>query len=1469
MKHFITLSAILFLSLTPSFADAPVDVLPYGYISPWTGKVLFNSEGGYAFDYTNDPNPIHGWEKLYEAGANDIYTISLPIATTYAANGRVQFKTPISLQSDHQYRFNFSLMANKAIQELVIAISENENDDVELYSRTLDLSAGGTKSISSGTLNGIDIQDAKIELQIPTFDDDVTVTLRNVQITDLTTNKELWVGTSYYNWCYYYSPSEQARIPDMYIKGRNETLSWTQGNFDDSMWQDAGMPIGSSGALPNIQSIWPGGNNTNLWIRRDFEMNAVPRSTRYTLRVLHDDAYSIYVNGHLIDSDNGWTNGTNDVSFIIPTTYLQMGRNVIATYIQQNYGGKSFDCCLQKEDNFYQQSDEDADVQQLEINEVQVANIDQFIDRSFNYGGWIEIYNPTDKRIALDQLFLTDNPDEPSKFVIPQGMPIVPAQGYQVIYFDHNFKDGNYGETSKYQATFKLANEGGSIYLLNTDGSVISSVTYPAAVARCSYARVGDEGETWSMTSDVTPGRANGNVSVAENRLDAPLIDTDSRLFTDAFTVRVEIPQGTTLRYTMDGTAPTKTHGNTSKDGQFRITSTTVLRCCLTAEDALPSTVVTRSYIHRDANYYLPVICITTDDENLYGDSIGVYVDGVNGISGRNHGKSNINMDWERPVNFEYITPDGEMAVNMEAEFTISGGWSRHFAPSSFKIKASKLYEGRNSIDYPFFRYKPYNKYKQLLIRNGGNDNNSLDHGRVRDGITQQVLVSSGVYVDAQDYQPVHVFFNGKYIAQLNLREPNNRYNGTANYGYDDDEMDAFEYSNGYFQMAGTKDAFRDVMNLSTRASDNAVYKQICQLVDIDEYTNYWAAISYIGCSDWICNNNNVKGYRSLPDGKFHLTVLDQDWGWANKNALSLLEGKTGNELLRIYNNIKKNPTWQRRFVDAYCLMDGSVFTPERCLSIGDSICSLVAPALAIEEKQPYTSWNEQKNSMINSTPRATRMQTLRTTYGLGNGMQAQVSANIPEASLMLNGQPIPLNRFNGTLFAPFTLQASAPTGYNFVGWEQAGVAETAQQLIPRGDMWSFWDKGSLDDASWKMGSMSYGWAQGYAPLGYGKNAIVTTISYGDDAKNKIPTYYFRHNVTLKDAPAKDDVFTMNWTADDGFVVYVNGTEVTRYLMPDGKITYDTYATTYAPDNPDKGTFTIPASVMQKGSNVIAVEVHNNVPGSSDIFWDADLQYQPGMKRTIVCEERDFEVNEDKNMNLTAIFEPIKPEYLSVVGSSPIMINEVSASNSIFCNDYYKRQDWIELYNTTDEDIDLAGMFLSDNPDRPEKYIITADNTEAGTIIPAHGHKIIWADKVDPLHQLHAGFKLNNEDSCSVTITAADHSWSDRLTYVAHTGEESVGRYPDGGKRIYHMTRPTINRPNQLTSYAQWVSGEDVNFNEQEYLDAISAPLASHTGGTTEYYTIEGMRVTKPTRGIYIVRSVSPTGTVVTRKVRY
>ena len=82
---------------------------------------------------------------------------------------------------------------------------------------------------------------------------------------------------------------------------------------------------------------------------------------------------------------------------------------------------------------------------------------------------------------------------------------------------------------------------------------------------------------------------------------------------------------------------------------------------------------------------------------------------------------------------------------------------------------------------------------------------------------------------------------------------------------------------------------------------------------------------------------------------------------------------------------------------------------------------------------------------------------------------------------------------------------------------------------------------------------------------------------------------------------------------DDGAVVYLNGTEVARSNLPAGAITATTFATT-AVGGADESTFypfTVSASGLVSGTNVLAVEVHQSDRTSTDISFDLELTGTP------------------------------------------------------------------------------------------------------------------------------------------------------------------------------------------------------------------------------------------------------------------
>ena len=575
--------------------------------------------------------------------------------------------------------------------------------------------------------------------------------------------------------------------------------------------------------------------------------------------------------------------------------------------------------------------------------------------------------------------------------------------------------------------------------------------------------------------------------------------------------------------------------------------------------------------------------------------------------------------------------------------------------PHSFNIKANKIYEGQNRMDYQFFPDKPFLRHKALKVRNGGNDTSN----RIKDAAIQQVVATSGLYVETQAYLPVHVFHNGRYIGVENLREPNNKNYGLSHYGIDTDDelMDQWKMSpdSGYVQQVGDREAWEELLSLSENADDALTYEQIKGLIDIEEYCNYLAVEFYIGGTDW--PQNNIKAFRErsqgLSNSRFRFILFDTDGAFsATTSAFSKFAGKQwygfdplrgrevraqyGNniyaeiEFVTLFLNLLQNEDFSKQFADQFCLVAGSVFEHSRVRDVINDMLSHVNPAMQLEGRSASST----ANSVISNLS-ASRQQSLvgamRDFIGLSTDDEINVSldTDLQQATLRVNGLCVPTGKFAGKLYIPAAVTADAPAGYRFAGWQD--------------------EEGNIVSAS-------------------------ATLQLEDDAK---------------------------------------------------------LTATFLPQDNDPDDF-------------------------------------------------------------------------------PVRINEVSAANDIFVNDLFKKNDWIELYNPTDEAIDVAGMYLSDKADNPQKFQIPAATKNVSTLIPAHGHLVIWTDKLQPVSQLHADFKLAQEGG-SIILSPKDGSWYDIFSYGEHDGYHTVGLYPDGGTQLYVMERPTIGAANTLTLNAvEWDEPDDV-----------------------------------------------------------
>lgn len=186
------------------------------------------------------------------------------------------------------------------------------------------------------------------------------------------------------------------------------------------------------------------------------------------------------------------------------------------------------------------------------------------------------------------------------------------------------------------------------------------------------------------------------------------------------------------------------------------------------------------------------------------------------------------------------------------------------------------------------------------------------------------------------------------------------------------------------------------------------------------------------------------------------------------------------------------------------------------------------------------------------------------------------------------------------TLSNPAVAPLSEPSTIYLV---RPGPTPPSPIVMAAGASWYYWDAGTDLGSVWRSNAYdSATWPEGPAQLGFGEGDEATTIADNDQI-----TSYFRHSFVMED-PATLDELSLWVLRDDGAVVYINGAEVFRSPnMPTGTIGYLTLAQTPLGENTED-TATISASVLQAGTNWVAVEIHQQAAASSDVSFDLELE---------------------------------------------------------------------------------------------------------------------------------------------------------------------------------------------------------------------------------------------------------------------
>jgi hypothetical protein len=186
--------------------------------------------------------------------------------------------------------------------------------------------------------------------------------------------------------------------------------------------------------------------------------------------------------------------------------------------------------------------------------------------------------------------------------------------------------------------------------------------------------------------------------------------------------------------------------------------------------------------------------------------------------------------------------------------------------------------------------------------------------------------------------------------------------------------------------------------------------------------------------------------------------------------------------------------------------------------------------------------------------------------------------------------------------FPPIELEPGQPLLVYASGKDRQQVPLYWKTIVDMGHIWKYFVPTAEPPAIWKTYSFAEtGWSNGASGIGFGDNDDNTVIATGRIS------VFMRKKFTITEL-AKIKSLWLHMDYDDGFVAYLNGTEICRSgLGTEGSVvTWNQSATSHeaniyremSPEGFDISAF---IGLLKTSENVLAVQVHNAGTGSSDM----------------------------------------------------------------------------------------------------------------------------------------------------------------------------------------------------------------------------------------------------------------------------
>jgi len=538
--------------------------------------------------------------------------------------------------------------------------------------------------------------------------------------------------------------------------------------------------------------------------------------------------------------------------------------------------------------------DPNAPLGMLVINEILTSNQGGHTDENGSTPDWFEITNLGAEAVDIGGWSVTDDPNEPGKFILPS-RTLGPNQ-YLVVFASAEDRAPVSGNI---HTSFKLNSAPDYLGLFSNDvpRQPVSELApnYPFQRTNVAYGRTG--AGTYAYLTKPTPGSSNSTSQTVDGIVDDPIFSHPHGYYDDSFNLTLSSPTpDAEIWYTTDGSEPADGRGSRYQNpisiSGSNARAVRMIRAVAVKDGFLSSNVLTQSYLFASnvirqpsnpsgfpsswpgtsADYEMDpnVINSGSNDDMAIGalttlPTISIVSD-VDGLFGSSNGMithpSRSGDAWEREVSAELIHPQGGKGFQIICGARIQGGSSTggwKSKKNSIRLAFRGDY-GFTKLRYQFFEDSPVDRFDNLVLDAHLNltfthpsEGQRIQSQYVRDMYMSDLQLAMGSL--APHSRLCNVFINGLFWGVFDVHErPDDSY--CEEYlGGEKDEWDVFRHS-GSNVIDGNGASWNTMIGrVRQNQSSNANYHAAAEYLDMVDLADYMIVNFYGGNTDWPHHN--------------------------------------------------------------------------------------------------------------------------------------------------------------------------------------------------------------------------------------------------------------------------------------------------------------------------------------------------------------------------------------------------------------------------------------------------------------------------------------------------------------------------------------------------------------------------------------------------------------------------------------